>query len=174
MIPEDLVGRIKLLRQSWDTTLSSVEQSPRRIISLEESYKKIGELSLKQDDLFRQAFRCVENQLYRAAHVMGWAAFIDFFHNKLAEDSLLKMRSAMPNWKISVAEDLREYADFQVIEASRKMNYLKKNEQKALHGLLNKRNECGHPEDYYPGLNETLGFLSELLSRIKALKDRPL
>jgi len=176
VILEEALSRIHLLRESWDKTLSTVEESPRRIVTLEASYKykKVGDLSLKQDDLFRRAFRCVENELYRAAHVMGWAGFVDFLHEKFAEYTFVKLRNAMPNWNIAVVEDLRERSDFQLIDASRKINYLRKNEQKALHGLLNKRNECGHPEDYYPGMNETLGFLSELLNRIKTFQARPL
>ena len=43
---------------------------------------------------------------------------------------------------------------------------------KALHGLLNKRNECVHPSDYYPDVNETLGFISELFTRAETLQKR--
>ena len=43
---------------------------------------------------------------------------------------------------------------------------------KALHGLLNRRNECAHPSDYFPDLNETLGYLSELFQRIEYLERR--
>ena len=174
MVPQDLLRRITQLRVSWHDTLSTLEQSPVRVISLEESHKKLGELTLKQDDLLRQSFRCIENQLYRAAHVMAWAAFIDFLHNKLGEDGFQKLSTVMPNWRLNVVEDLREQSDYQVIDAARKLSLLRKSEHKALHGLLNKRNECAHPEDYYPGLNEALGFESELLSRIEAIKDRKL
>ncbi len=45
---------------------------------------------------------------------------------------------------------------------------------KALHGLLNKRNECAHPEDYYPSLNDTLGYLDEIFKRIGMLQSRTL
>ena len=43
---------------------------------------------------------------------------------------------------------------------------------KALLGLLNKRNECAHPSEYYPGLTETLGYVTELLQRIEAIRKR--
>lgn len=170
--PQELVRRIGAMRVSWNETLGQLEQSGTRVITLEESYKKLRALSVKQDDLLRQAFRCTENELYRAAHVMAWAAFIDFLHNKLAEDHFKKLAAAMTNWRLDAIEDLREQSDFQVIEAAKKINFLRRSEQKALHGLLNKRNECAHPEDYYPKLNDTLGFVTEILTRIEGFKDR--
>jgi hypothetical protein len=35
---------------------------------------------------------------------------------------------------------------------------------KAFHGMLARRNECGHPRTYDPGLNEALGFTAEVMS----------
>ncbi len=61
-----------------------------------------------------------------------------------------------------------------MIEAARDVGLCRKNEVKALLGLLNKRNECAHPSDFYPGLNHTLGFVSELLQRIERLQPRTL
>ncbi len=49
-----------------------------------------------------------------------------------------------------------------------------KNEARALHGLLQRRNECAHSTDYYPGLNETLGYLAELFQRVTLLQPRTL
>jgi hypothetical protein len=40
---------------------------------------------------------------------------------------------------------------------------------KALLGLLNKRNQCAHPSSYFPALNETLGFVSDVLQYIRLL-----
>ncbi|MDH5696591.1 MAG: hypothetical protein OEZ00_08365, partial [Dehalococcoidia bacterium] len=87
---------------------------------------------------------------------------------------LAKIKAARPKWSISSIEDLREQAtEHQLIEVCRKVKLLSKNEEKALLGLLNKRNECAHPSNYDPGLNETLGFISELLSRINTLQLKP-
>jgi hypothetical protein len=43
---------------------------------------------------------------------------------------------------------------------------------KALHGLLSRRNECAHASDYFPDLNETLGYVVELFQRIAYLQKR--
>ena len=60
----------------------------------------------------------------------------------------------------------------QLVEVAADMKFLAKTEKKALHGLLNRCNECAHPEDFYSGLNEALGYLSELIKRIDAFKLR--
>lgn len=174
MTINEILERIAIFQRVSKATLARVETSPARLITVEQSYSRIAGLSIKQDDLFRQALRCIENGLFRAAHVMAWAAFIDFFHNKLAEDGFRKLKAARPNWKITIPEDLREQSDFHLIEGAKDIGFLTKTEQKALQGLLNRRNECAHPEDFYPGLNESLGYLSEVIKRIDTFKMRKL
>ena len=170
----EVLERIAIFRKASRSALARVETSPARIITVEESYNRIAGLSIKQDDLFRQALRCIENGLFRATHVMAWAAFIDFLHQKLAEDGFVKLKTVRPKWKLATPEDLREQSDSHIIVAAKDVRLLRKTEQKALQGLLNRRNECAHPEDFYPGLNESLGYLSELIGRIKTLKARKL
>lgn len=151
------------------------ETSKSRVVLLEATYKKLTGLSLKQDELFRQALRCVENSLFRAAHVMAWAGFMDFFEEKLASDGFVKLKATRPNWKFSTVEDLREQqTEYAIIEAAKDAGLCAKSETKALHGLLNKRNECAHPSNFFPDLNETLGYISELLKRVETLKSKVL
>jgi hypothetical protein len=66
-------------------------------------------------------------------------------------------------------DDRREHAEFQVIEAGKASAY-SKTTMKALHGLLNRRNECAHPSEYFTDLNETLGYIGELFKRITQLQ----
>ncbi len=80
---------------------------------------------------------------------------------------LLEIQSARPKWNVKRAEDLRNWSDHQIIEASAEVKMVSKTVMKGLHGLLNKRNECAHPEDYYPSLNDTLGYIDELFKRIE-------
>jgi hypothetical protein len=88
--------------------LARHEAAPSRVISLDKTRKQLAGLSLQQDDLFREALRCIENGSHRAAHVMAWAAFMDFLEQKLASDGLAKVRNARPNWaKHATIEDLR-------------------------------------------------------------------
>ena len=169
-----VVDRAQLMARDAHAVLSRVESAKSRRLTLDASYSALGRLSLKQDDLFRQALRCVEEELYRAAHVMAWAAFMDFLHEKLGEDGLVALNGARPNWSVKAVEDLRNWADYQVIQAGKDCGLYGSTVMKALHGLLNKRNECAHPEEYYPGQNDTLGSIDELFKRLRMLKQAKL
>lgn len=170
-----LVRRVRSFGREAHSILAVHEASRSRLVLLEETYRKLGTLSLRQDELFRQALRCVENELFRASHVMASAAFMDFVEEKLAGDGLVRVRAARPSWKAASIQDLRENVpEYQLLESARDLGLCGKTECKALHGLLNKRNECAHPSDYYPGLNETLGYLAEILQRIGLLHRRKL
>jgi hypothetical protein len=160
------------LKVEAEQILGQVESSKARRVTLDASYKNLGNLSLKQDDLFRQALRCVEFELYRAAHVMAWAAFVDFLHQYLVDKRLQQLQAARPKWNVIHAEDLRLYTDYQVIEVAAVVGLLTKPVSKGLQGLLSKRNECAHPEDYFPGLNDTLGYIDELFKRAEFIRDR--
>jgi hypothetical protein len=170
-----LLAKVKAFEQEAHAMLATHEASGSRVIVLEESYEKLTKLSLKQDELFRQALRCVEHSLFRAAHVLAWAGFMDFLEEKLAFDGLVKLRAAYPAWVATNVEELREsVVEYQLIEAARKLGLCTKTQMKALHGMLNKRNECAHPSDFYPDVNDTLGYISELLSRVVILQPKTL
>jgi hypothetical protein len=109
---------------------------------------------------------------YRAAHVLAFAAFIDWFHNWLWGGHSSALELQYPAWKLSDSEDLREHSDFQVIEAGRVVGAYRQGTKKALHGLLHRRNECAHPSDYFPDRNEALGYVGEVFKRLAALDAR--
>jgi hypothetical protein len=168
----DVVARVREFERKAHSILARHESSKSRVVELSETYGQLSGLSLQQDDLFRQALRCAEQGLYRASHVMAWAAFMDFLERRLAADELKKLHATYPKWaKFKSIEDLREeIAEYAITEATRKVGLCKKTEVKALQGLLNKRNECAHPSSYYPGLNDTLGYVSEILNRVQHLQ----
>jgi hypothetical protein len=169
------MGRAKSFCAEAHGILSVHETSASRVVLLEKTYRDLSALSLRQDELYRQSLRCVENGLYRAAHVMAWAGFMDFLEGKLCEDNLAALRAARQAWTVSTVEELREgYPEYQIIEALRAVQLCSKTEMKALHGLLNKRNECAHPSEYYPDLNSSLGYISEIIGRTKSLQGRAL
>lgn len=165
----DVVKRVGALNAVAKRISAKHESSVSRVITLEDTYDELTNLSLLQDELFRESLRAVEQRLYRAAHVLAWAGFMDFLHELLFAKSLPNIQTNYPSWAIGIASDFRDQSDFQVIEAGKKVGAYSKTQMKALHGLLNKRNECGHPSDFYPDLNETLGYVSELLGRAKKL-----
>jgi anaerobic glycerol-3-phosphate dehydrogenase len=140
-------------------------------MSLSETRKQITILNLKQTELLNEAIRAVESSLFRAAIVMAWAAFVDFLQEKLASDNLVAVHKSRPNWtKWASLDDLKEnVTEFQMIEVAKEVKLLTKTEMKALQGSLSRRNECAHPSGYNPGLNEALGYVSELLNRIPSI-----
>lgn len=170
-LPE-LLGKVIALSGEADRILATHESAPARTVTLEDSYKRLGAFSLAQDELFRESLRAVEVELFRAAHVLAWAGFVDFLHNHLAADNLKAMDAERPAWNLKMVEDLREHADHQVIDAGKAAGFYPKSVMKALHGLLNKRNECAHPSEYFPDFNETLGYLSELFQRVDSLQKK--
>jgi len=168
----DILKRVNSFKKETHGLFSKYETSPSRLVDLTKTYQRLSGLSIQQDDLFRQAIRCVEQELYRAAHVMAWAAFMDFLEQKIASRSFKTLHKLYPNWsQHKTVEDLRENVpEFQLIEATRKLNLCSKTNVNALKGLLNKRNECAHPSDFYPELNEALGYISELFQRIAQIQ----
>ena len=111
----------------------------------------------------------MQSGLFRAAHVLAWAGFVDFLHNLLVPAHLADLTAALPGWKVTTAEDLRDHGDFQVIEAGKTIKVYKASVMRALHGDLDRRNECAHPSDFFPDLNMTLGYISSLIDRVNRL-----
>lgn len=174
-----MIDTVRALQKKADSYRSEAQRvlikydgSPSRIITLDATRKQLKDLSVRQDELFHQGLKCIEHGIYRAAHVMAWAAFIDYLEEKLASDGLIKVKAERPDWsKYMSIEDIRENTtEFAIIEIAKRVNLLSKAEMKTLHGLLSLRNECAHPTGHNPGLNESLGYVAQLLNRIKALQ----
>lgn len=166
----DWVGRLAQFEEEAHLIFGRLESSKSRSVTLDKSYNELAGLSVKQDDIFRQALRCVENELFRAAHVMAWAALVDCFHSLVASDGFAQLNDSRPNWNIKSIEQLAEqFTEHALIEAMEAMGVFGKSEKKAFLGMLSKRNECAHPGAYFPGYNETLGYISEVFSRLKRL-----
>ena len=168
-----VLNRTRSFEREAHLILGRHEAAASRTVLLSESYRKLTGLSLLQDELFREALRCVEEGLYRSAHVMAWAGFIDWLQNELVNNHVTTLNAARPLWKITSVDDLREsISEFQQVDACRAVGLCGKTVAKALQGLLNKRNECAHPSTYSPDLNETLGFISESFKRLERLRKK--
>jgi len=167
---EQLYSSVLDFQKKGNSILSRYESSTSRTITIDSSYKRLGKLSLRQEELFQEAFKCIEHGVFRSAIVLAWASFIDFLGDKIGEDNFNNL-NVTKNWNISNTDDLREKAsDSMIIECAVEIKLINKTMSKSLRGLLAKRNECGHPSDYKPGLNDTLGYIDELLKRIELLQ----
>lgn len=170
----DLLGKVVALESEAQRVLALHEAAASRTVTLEDSYVRLQKLSLSQDEAFRESLRAVEVRLFRAAHVLAWAGFVDYLHNLLASDGLAAIKAARPKWNLASVEDFRDWGDFQVIEAGKAAKFYSNTIMKALHGLLNKRNECAHPTKYFPDFNQTLGYLAEVFQRVESLQKKHL
>lgn len=165
--------RLGLFHAEASAILSTVESSDSRRISLDTSYKNLSNLNIKEDDLFRQALRCVELAVYRGAHILAWCGFFNCIIRLIESDNFAQFKSQRPNWKFENREELGEkYSEHQVIETLKLMGLIGSADSKALIGLLSRRNECAHPTDYFPDLNQTLGYISELFLRLEKIQKK--
>lgn len=177
----DLLGQVTSQINEFESTaheiLSHYETATKsRVISLDASRLELHSLSVRQHELLVEALECVERGLYRAAHVSGWQAFIDFLGEKLSSDGFGKVAQARPKWPVfQSVEELHEYTnEYEQIVVAKEIRVLSKAEARILHGMLSKRNECAHPGSYRPDLNESLGYISEIINRISVLQPKKL
>ncbi len=156
--------------------LGKHEGSKARVITLGQTRKALAGLTGFQHDLFDQAVRSIEYGLFRAAHVMAWAGLIDLIEQKLGSDGFAKLHAQFPAWaKYVTVDELRDNVnEYQLVDAAKALGLLNKAETKSLLGSLSRRNECAHPSPYNPGINESLGFVSELMGRATAIQTRVL
>lgn len=101
---------------------------------------------------------------------------MDFLEEKLASDGLVKVKQSRPGWiRFAGIDELRdEIGEYQIIQVAKDVGLLSKGTMKSLHGMLSTRNECAHPGPYRPGLNESLGYVSDLITRISQLQSKNL
>lgn len=160
-------------RREAETIFGFSETSIHRTANLAASYAAIDSLTVNQVGMLRQALRCVEVGVYHAAHVLGWACLADFLQQMAASDNFQALNSKYPNWKIQNLDNLRDkVSEFNLIESMFHSGMITKSEKKALQAMLNKRNECAHPTEYFPDLNQSTGFIAECISRLNALIEK--
>lgn len=150
-----------------------VETSPQRVITAEKTLSTLTSLNVTQKDMLLQAVRCIQFGVFRAAVVLSWAGMVDYLEQRLAADGFQRLNSVRPKWNVSDVEDLRErFTEHATIEAARDAGLYGKALMKSLLGHLHTRNQCAHPSGYDPGLNEALGYLSDVLQHIQRLEAR--
>lgn len=92
----ELALSVEAFRKDAEEILGFSESSIHRTALLTESYKKIDNLSVIQADMLRQALRCVEVGVFRAAHVLAWAALTDFLQSMADYDGYAALNAKYP------------------------------------------------------------------------------
>lgn len=166
----DLLASIDAFRSEAEEILGFSEYSVHRIADVSRSYSELDKLTAIQADMLRQALRCVEVGVFRGAHVLAWASLADYAQSLASRDGFNAINARYPKWSLHSIEDLRDnVGEFQLIESLHSVKLVTKSEKKALQGLLNKRNECAHPTDYFPDFNQSLGYVAECIARLESL-----
>src|SRR5215204_6499012 len=97
--------------------LSMHEGAASRIVDARKSLARVTALSIKQEDMLKQAVRCIEVEVFRAAHVLAFAAFIDYLHEIAERDAFSALNAAREKWSVVSVEDIRErISDYSFIE----------------------------------------------------------
>jgi len=127
-------------------------------------------IDIAESELMDQARKCVEHDLFLPAHVMAWAAFMDFVFEKLSVD-LDALRNLRPTWH---GADIREMAESvserNIVGTLQELGFCSKNQLDRFISLLERRNDCAHPAvGHRPDLDETKGYISELIKRAEPL-----
>lgn len=90
----DWIKKVRNYENYINEMLSGYDTSPARIIKLDKTIEKLESLSISQKVLFGECILCVQNPslgLFRAAHVLAWAAMADYLEHWLAEDNFKKL-----------------------------------------------------------------------------------
>lgn len=150
--------------------LASHEVSKPKIVSLAETRKRLQALNVDQQRLFDEAIRCAEFGLCRAAIVISWAGFIDYYEAKL-EERMSQVHNIRPKWSNHhTKEDLADnIPESQLLDVGKDVGIFRKAELRAIAGLLAKRHECAHPHPRSPSVNEAVGYIADLLGRVEHL-----
>jgi hypothetical protein len=144
--------------------LAGHERSVSRVILLEDLLQKLEVLPVDIQDYFREATKCLEQGLLRAAVVLSWAGFFYVLLERNYVKHKAKIRAARPKWSFSDLAELRaSYPESQILDALRAAKLISRAEIRVYQGQLSVRNQCAHPTLFRPSLNSTLGFVDDML-----------
>lgn len=143
-----------------------------RAFNARQALEKVNGLSLAQGDSLKQAVRCVEAGLFKAAFVMAWTGVADLIL-ELAVHEAARIAVIRSKWDLADKTALSDGAgDHAIIEALKAAGIITKGRMKSLHGLLHRRNECAHPSTFFPSANEALGYIDESIQMCKFLSSK--
>lgn len=158
------VNKVARAEKEAHSILAQHEVSNSRVILLEDLIKKISGSPVDVQDYFKEAIRCLEIGVNRAAIVFSWAGHFHVLSEKLFNNHESDIRLKRPKWNFSDLVELKEkYPESQILDIAKDVNYVKKAELKILQGQLSKRNQCAHPTLYQPSLNTAVGYVDEMI-----------
>jgi hypothetical protein len=168
MAPTDIVQewnrRAARAREDAHRILAGHERSvSSRVIILEDLMKRLAPLPIDVESYFKEAVKCLEVRLTRAAIVLSWSGFFQLFAERLYADYEQDIR-ANRNWSFKDLSDLKEQrTEHAIIEVAKVVGMINNAKRRDYQGDLSKRNRCAHPTMYQPSLNTAIGFVDEMI-----------
>ena len=105
---KDYEERARAFEEEALRIFAKYDSPQARVFSLSSTRRKLSQLSLRQETLFDQAIRCAEFGLPRAAIVVAWSAFVNYYVHKLG-DNVARIHELRPNWvKFRTIDDIVE------------------------------------------------------------------
>jgi hypothetical protein len=134
MTLDALVTGVLNFEEAAHKLLRMHEGAASRVVDARMSLARVSALSVKQEDMLKQSVRCIEVEVFRAAHVLAFGAFIDYLHEIAARKNFAALNAARPKWGgLTSVEDLREnHTDHSVIDALEAANLITKSEKKGV------------------------------------------
>lgn len=161
---EELLQRVNNFHSECSSLLGKHEDAlATRVFHARQTLERVNTLSFEQSDALKQAVRCVESGLFKAAFVIAWTAPADLLLG-LGERKKAEIKVVRPKWEYHDKTSLSEtQSDYAIIEALKEGKVIGKSDMKTLHGLLHRRNQCAHPSQVHPDANAALGYISETI-----------
>ncbi len=120
-----------------------------------------------------EAIKCYESGLFRSAVVMSWLAAVAVLHELTISSHLsdvnfaLKQRSSKVK-KIQTIKDLERMREAEFLDLLVSASVIGKNVKTDLKACLDRRNGCGHPNEYKIGENIVTSHIETLLLNVFA------
>jgi hypothetical protein len=168
-LPE-LVQGVEALNNAAEIWLNVHSEVQLRLEAFSPLRKRLDDLALEQPELLRDSLSAAEARLFRASHVLAWGGLVDFLYKPFDIDAVNDKYS---KWRLESMEDLYVKQDLQLIVLGKELGYYRETMRRTLEGLLNGRNRCAHGSGYDPVLEDTLGFVNQILNVITDLKATP-
>jgi hypothetical protein len=123
-------------------------------------------------DYLNEAVTAYEEELYRAAILMVWAATVEHLYGVVEQRkggvrefetaNVSRYGGSRAYRELKKVDDLRYLKESQFIQLGEDSGMFNRNARSLLTDRLDLRNRCGHPTGYKPGREETVIFIESL------------
>lgn len=120
-----------------------------------------------------EAVRCFEYRLYRSAVVFSWLGAVAVLQDYVVERKLREFNKEAQRrnsqWNNAInRDDLAEMKEWQFLQILRSISVIGKSTKLELENCLQRRNACGHPNDYRVGGKMAAAHLETLIDNVYA------